>query len=171
MQESIEIQRNSLYGRIGGKSVIDNIVNNFLDKMLADYRVKRFFNDHNEVEQREALQIYLAAALGTADNTEDELIELLDNCFIACFARDKRKSFVSEADFGFFGMIISQDKPSTKVLCPAHSHLLRFMPDDSHYDIAMEHLADCLQELNIDKNLAPEILALAESARNEILGV
>lgn len=171
MQESIEIQRNSLYGRIGGKSVIDNIVNNFLDKMLADYRVKRFFNDHNEVEQREALQTYLAAALGTANNTEDQLIELLDNCFIACFARDKRKSFVSEADFGFFGMIISQDKPSTKVLCPAHSHLLRYMPDDSHYDIVMEHLADCLQELNIDKNLAPEILALAESARNQILGV
>lgn len=171
MQESIEIQRNSLYGRIGGKPVIDNIVNTFLGKMLADYRVKRFFNDHNEVEQREALQTYLVAALGTTNNTEDELIELLDNCFIACFARDKRKSFVSEADFGFFGMIISQDKPSTKVLCPAHSHLLRFMPDDSHYDIAMEHLADCLQELNIDKNLAPEILALAESARNKILGV
>lgn len=145
MQESIEIQRNSLYGRIGGKSVIDNIVNNFLGKMLADYRVKRFFNDHNEVEQREAIKTYLAATLGAANNTEDELLELLDNCFIACFARDKRKSFVSEADFGFFGMIISQDKPSTKVLCPAHSHLLRFMPDDSHYDIAMEHLAESLQ--------------------------
>lgn len=169
MQNFTDIQINSLYGRIGGMAV-NNIIDTFLGKMLADYRVRRFFNDQNEAAQREALQAYLTGAMGGADVSADELIELLDNCFMVCFARNKRKSFVSEADFGFFGMIISQDKPSTKTLCPAHSHLLKFMPDNSHYDVVMEHLTDTLQELHVDKNLVPEILSMAESARNDVLG-
>lgn len=170
MQEVIDIQRNLLCDRIGGKAVVNRIVDAFYDKILADYRVNRFFNNQDEATHKEALKAYILAALGDADDTDDELMELLDNCFMTCFARDKRKSFVSESDFGFFGMIISQDRPSSKLLCPAHSHLLQFMPDHFHYDVVMEHLTSCLQALNIDKKSASEILTLAESARNGVLG-
>ena len=44
------------------------------------------------------------------------------------------------------------------------------MPEDSHYDAAIEHLASSLQELKIDEDLIVDILSLAESGRNSLLG-
>ncbi len=166
----IDIQTDSLCDRIGGKAVIDKIVDSFYDKMLADYYVNRFFNDFDEDKQREALKNYLIAANSGATNTSDEVNDLLNEYFLLAFARKKEKSFVNESDFGFFGMIIEQDHPSTKYLCDTHSFLLQFMPDDTHYDVVMKNLTSSLQELKIDNELVTDVLALAESARDGVLG-
>lgn len=170
MKGTNQIQINLLCDRVGGKAVINQLVDGFYDKMLDDYRVSRYFNDHEKGEQTNALKSFLIAAFGGSDDASVDVKKLLDDYFLTSFARDKRESFVSESDFGFFGMIISQDTPSKKQLCDAHSHLLKFMPDDSHYDVVMEHLTSTLQELNIDKNTAADVIALAESARNSVLG-
>lgn len=166
----IDIQTNSLCDRIGGKTIIAKVVDSFYDKILADYYVNRLFNDFDEEKQKEALKIFVTASCSGSSIANDDLNNLLNEYFMLAFARKKEKSFVNESDFGFFGMIIEQDHPSTKRLCDAHSHLLQFMPDDTHYDIVMKHLTNTLQELNINKNLATEVLALAESARNGVLG-
>jgi hemoglobin len=165
-----DIQTDSLCDRIGGKGVIDKIVDSFYDKMLADYYVNRFFNDFDEDKQREALKNYLIVANSGATKTSDELNDLLNKYFLIAFARKKEKSFVNESDFGFFGMIIEQDHPSTKYLCDSHSYLLQFMPDDTHYDVVMKHLTSSLQELKMDNDLVNNILAFAESARDGVLG-
>ena len=159
-----------LYKRVGGQATIDSIVDVFYEKLLADYHVSRYFNDHDEDQQREALKTFLAACSGSND-ASSEINDLLNEYFLVAFAREKRKSMVNESDFGFFGMIIEQDHPSTKRLCDAHTHLLKFMPDNSHYDVVMEHLANTLQELNISNSLATEVLAFSESARNDVLGI
>ncbi len=159
-----------IYKRIGGMTVVNSIVDTFYDNLLADYHVARYFNDHDEDEQKEALKTFLAACSGSND-TGSDINDLLNEYFMTAFAREKRKSFVNESDFGFFGMIIEQDHPSTKRLCEAHSQLLKFMPENTHYDVVMEHLGNALQELNIDNNAANEVLALAESARNDVLGI
>jgi len=164
------IQKDSLCDRIGGKTGINKIVDSLYDKMLADYHVKRLFNDFDEDKQRKALKLFLIAANNGTGNTSDELNDLLNEYFMLAFARKKEKSFVNESDFGFFGMIIEQDHPSNKLLCDAHSHLLQFMPDDTHYDVVMKHLASTLQELKMDKGLVTDVLALAESARDGVLG-
>jgi hemoglobin len=159
-----------IYTKIGGATVVDKIVDAFYDKLLTDYRVARYFNDHDEDKQKLALKNFLTACSGSND-TDDDLKSLLNEYFLAAFAREKRESAVNESDFGFFGMIIEQDHPSTKRLCDAHSHLLKFMPDNSQYDAVVEHLASTLDELNIENNLATEVLALGESARNGVLGI
>lgn len=159
-----------IYKRVGGQADINRIVDVFYDKLLADYHVSRYFNDHDEDQQKEALKTFLTACSGSND-TGSSLNDLLNEYFLVAFAREKRKSMVNESDFGFFGMIIEQDHPSTKRLCDNHAHLLRFMPDNSHYDAVMEHLSSTLQELNISNNLATDILAVAESARNDVLGI
>ena len=158
------------YKRIGGVTVVDRIVDTFYDKLLTDYHVARYFNDHDEDKQKEALKTFLTAC-SSSNDTDDDLKDLLNEYFLVAFAREKRESAVNESDFGFFGMIIEQDHPSTKRLCDAHSHLLKFMPDNSQYDAVVEHLASTLEELNIDNNLTSEVLALGESARNSILGI
>lgn len=166
----IDIQTNSLSDRIGGKTVIAKIVDSFYDKILADYHVNRLLNGFDEEKQREALKIFVTTSCGGSSIADDDLNNLLNEYFMLAFARKKEKSFINESDFGFFGMIIEQDHPSTKRLCDAHSHLLQFMPDDTHYDVVMEHLTTTLHELNINNKLATEVLALAESARNGVLG-
>jgi hemoglobin len=160
----------TLYERIGGKPAINTLVDNFYAKMQEDYRLNRFFNSKEIPEQKEALAIVLTAYFGGTSHTEEELTALVDDFFLTAFARDKRKSFVGGSDFGFFGYIIAQDHPSTQYLCDSHSHLLKFMPDDSHYDVVMEHLAASLQSLSLENGLANEVLRLAEQARNPVLG-
>jgi len=158
-----------IYKRVGGEPTINSIVDVFYDKLLADYHISRYFNDHDEDQQKEALKTFLAACSGS-NNASSDINDLLNEYFLVAFAREKRKSMVNESDFGFFGMIIEQDHPSTQRLCDSHSHLLKFMPDNSHYDAVIEHLTSTLQELNISSGLATEVLALAESARNDVLG-
>jgi truncated hemoglobin YjbI len=166
MRDSIQ----SLYQQIGGKLTIDTIVELFYNKILNDYRVNRFFNSSNQHEQIVALQKLLIALLDDTMSTDAEFTDLLDNFFMAAFARSKRKSFVSGADFAFFGYIIEQDQPSTQFLSDAHAYLLKFMPDNSHYNVIMEHLTTTLQQLNLNNAIANELLIWAERGRHPVLG-
>lgn len=161
----------SIYERIGGQTAINAIVDIFYAKMQDDYRINRFFNSVNVNEQTNALKALLTALFGGSNPTEEEFIDLLDNFFMTAFARSKRKGSVSGSDFGFLGIMIAQDHPSTQYLCDNHCHLLRFMPDDFHYDAVMEHLAATLQQINLDSAVRNEVLALAEKARNGVLGI
>jgi hypothetical protein len=44
------------------------------------------------------------------------------------------------------------------------------MPEDTHYDVVMEHLTSSLQPLNLDSSTVADVLAFAESGRNRVLG-
>jgi hemoglobin len=159
-----------LYERIGGASVIKQMVESFYDKLLTDYRLNRFFNADNHAEQAEQLTVLISAILSATQRNSENFQVLLDNFFVAAFSRNKRKSFVGGSDFGFFGYIIEQDHPSTNYLCDGHSHLLKFMPDNSHYDAVMEHLIAALAGFNLEQTVVTEILQWAEQARNPVLG-
>lgn len=52
----------------------------------------------------------------------------------------------------------------------AHAHLVKIGLDDSHFDAVMEHLGATLKELNVPEELIAEAAAIAEGARNDILG-
>jgi len=164
-------QIKSLFRKIGGEMIINNIIDIFYLKMLADYRVSRFFNTQNENEQKTALKAFMSAAYGDNTNkTKEDLNTLLNDFFTVAFSKSKRKSFITGSDFGFFGLLIEQDHPETHLLCRSHAHLLKFMPDDFHYDALVEHLNASLQQLNTDKNLIEEMLKITENARAYILG-
>lgn len=160
----------SLYQRIGGATAISNIIDNFYAKMQDDYRLNRFFNKGEAREHTGVLKTVVIALLGGTTQTEEGFTALLDDFFMTTFARDKNKSMVTGADWGFFYYIIEQDHPSTKYLCDSHSQLLKFMPDDAVYDAVMENLTATLQQLNLDPALKNEILALAERGRDPVLG-
>lgn len=55
---------NSIYQKLGGKAAIDAAVEAFYVKVLADERVKHFFDDVNMTRQRKKQKEFLSAALG-----------------------------------------------------------------------------------------------------------
>jgi truncated hemoglobin YjbI len=161
---------NSLYDRLGGRAGVSDLVDIFYAKMQDDYRLNRFFNSTDQTEQADTLKALVAVFLDDSRHSDEEITSLLDKFFMAAFARNKRKSFVGGSDFGFLGIIIEQDHPSTKYLCDSHSHLLKFMPESFHYDAVMENLAASLEQLNHSSSLIREVLELAEQGRNPLLG-
>lgn len=59
-----EARKNSLYDQLGGKAALDAAVESFYVKVLADDRIKHFFDDVNMNRQRRKQKEFLAAALG-----------------------------------------------------------------------------------------------------------
>lgn len=59
-----EIRENSLYHKLGGKASIDAAVEAFYVKVLADDRIKHFFEDINMDKQRRKQKQFLSAAFG-----------------------------------------------------------------------------------------------------------
>ncbi len=57
-------REDSLYQKLGGKAAIDAAVELFYKKVLADDRVKHFFDDINMNAQRRKQKEFLSAALG-----------------------------------------------------------------------------------------------------------
>lgn len=57
-------REDSLYQKLGGKAAIDAAVEAFYVKVLADDRVKHFFDDINMTAQRRKQKEFLSAALG-----------------------------------------------------------------------------------------------------------
>lgn len=51
-----------------------------------------------------------------------------------------------------------------------HAHLAEKGLNDTHFNAVAGHLASTLQELNVPEDLMGEIMAIAESTRNDILG-
>lgn len=54
----------SLYHKLGGKAAIDAAVESFYVKVLADDRIKHFFDDINMTAQRRKQKAFLSAAFG-----------------------------------------------------------------------------------------------------------
>lgn len=159
----------NLYQRLGGENVVNSLVEDVYDRMLNDYRVSRFFNDTEKDKQIEALEAVVAVIFGEPSNGND-FKSLVSQFFMTAFARFKDKELLPETGFAYFGYIIGQDNPSSKYLCDSHSHLLKFMPEDLHYDTLIEHLTTSLARANLDNALVTEVLALVESGRNSVLG-
>ena len=59
-----EARAKSLYQQLGGKAAIDAAVELFYKKVLADDRIKKFFDDINMTKQRRKQKEFLAAAFG-----------------------------------------------------------------------------------------------------------
>jgi hemoglobin len=51
-----------------------------------------------------------------------------------------------------------------------HAHLVKRGLNDSHFDAVAEHLADTLSELGVGQEQINQVLAIAESTRNDVLG-
>ncbi len=52
----------------------------------------------------------------------------------------------------------------------AHARLVKMGLDNSHFDAVMEHLGATLVELNVPAELIAKAAAIAEGARNDVLG-
>lgn len=59
-----QARENSLYQKLGGKAAIDAAVEAFYVKVLADERVKHFFDDISMTKQRAKQKAFLSSALG-----------------------------------------------------------------------------------------------------------
>ena len=75
----------------------------------------------------------------------------------------KQKAFLTMA----FGGPVSY---SGKDMRQAHAHLVQRGLNDSHFDAVAENLAKTLQELGVDQSLIDQVLAVAESTREDVLG-
>lgn len=75
----------------------------------------------------------------------------------------KQKAFFTMA-FGGPNTYTGQDMRN------AHARLVKKGLDDSHFDAVMEHLGATLVELNVPQDLIAEAAAIAEGARNDVLG-
>ena len=51
-----------------------------------------------------------------------------------------------------------------------HAHLVKQGLNDEHFDAVAGHLKSTLEELNVEDNLINEVLAIAESTREDVLG-
>jgi hemoglobin len=52
----------------------------------------------------------------------------------------------------------------------AHAHLVKMGLNEDHFNAVMEHLGATLVELKVPANLIAEAAAIAEGARNDVLG-
>jgi len=51
-----------------------------------------------------------------------------------------------------------------------HAHLVKQGLNDSHFDAVVEHLSTTLTELNVDQAYIDQVIAIAESTREDVLG-
>lgn len=151
-------------------TLINRIVDDVYSRMLDDYRVNRFFNNKPLTDQTSALKTFVGSVL--SGKSVKDCLDLLDRYFTDSFARNNAKpSLVTGNDFMFLLDVIGgKEERTITALCAAHSFLLKLRPDDSHYDVLMEHLSAVLKQDNVDAELSRKILALAEKARDNVLG-
>ena len=100
----------------------------FYRKVLADYRINRFFDDSDMEKQAAKQRAFLTMAFGGPNNYT---------------GTDMRT---------------------------AHAKLVKMGLSSSHFDAVMEHLGATLSELGVPPALIEQVLALAESTRNDVLG-
>lgn len=152
--------------------LINQITDLLYAKLHDDYRINRFFGSRPLAEQTDALKAYLQSLFGAGNHDNSQLLSLLDDFFTAAFARNNAKpSLVTGNDFMFLLDIVGGDAPRPLApLCASHNFLLKLLPDDSHYDVVMEHLTATLADLNIAEDVAYPLLALAEKGRDAVLG-
>lgn len=150
--------------------LLNKIIDGCFEKARDDYRVNRFFNNNSLSEQTKPLKDFVKLVLNGAKG--EALTEALEAYFTAAFARSNAKpSLVTGNDFVFLLDVVGgRDLQVITPLCPCHHFLLKLEPNDDNYDVMMEHLQATLNELSLDKPLADQILAFAESGRESALG-
>ncbi len=52
----------------------------------------------------------------------------------------------------------------------AHAHLVARGLNDSHFNAVAENLSNTLKEMGVAQNLIDQVMAIAESTRNDVLG-
>lgn len=77
--------------------------------------------------------------------------------------RAKQKAFLTMA-FGGPNNYTGRD------LRAGHARLVTMGLNDNHFDAVARHLQETLQELNVPADLIGEVMAIAGSTRNDILG-
>ena len=75
----------------------------------------------------------------------------------------KQKAFLTYA----FG---GPNSYSGKDMRAGHAHLVKKGLNDTHFDAVCEHLAGTLTELGVGEALVSQVIAIAESTRNDVLG-
>ena len=152
-------------------NLIDTIIDTCYSKLLDDYRINRFFNSNPLQEQTAALKLYVNSLINQQSLSDDLTLDLLNRYFQAAFARNNHKpSLVTGNDFGFLLDIVGgQDIRPITLLCENHAFLMKLLPDDSHYDVLIEHLETTLTEMNVAADLKTKLLTLAEQARDGVL--
>ncbi|WP_427501173.1 hypothetical protein ACQE3E_01410 [Methylomonas sp. MED-D] len=148
--------------------LVGAIVDRVCEKMLDDYRINRFFNNRPVAEHAKALKAYLNVAL----SSDLDASKLLDAYFAVAFGRDSSKPRTS-AGHNFVPLpdvVRAEEARANNLLCPAHRCLMKFHPDDAHYDVAMAHLAAVLGELKVSEAGTYRLTMLAESVRDAVLG-
>lgn len=63
-----EEQTPSLYERLGGEAAVNAAVDLFYGKVLADYRINRFFDKTDMAKQVEHLKAFMTVAFGGPNN-------------------------------------------------------------------------------------------------------
>jgi hypothetical protein len=82
------------------------------------------------------------------------------------------QAFIKEMgnDFAFLLDVVGgQEIRTITPLCPAHNHLIKLGPDDDNFDVVMEHVSNALKQLNMPTDISQQVLAIAESAREDVL--
>ena len=95
-------------------------------------------------------------------------------------ADDRINSFFEDVDMetqaakqkGFLTMALGGPNSYTgKDMRDGHAHLVAKGLNASHFDAVMENLGATLKELNVPDELIGEAAAIAESTRNDVLGL
>lgn len=82
---------------------------------------------------------------------------------------DMEKQLVKQK--AFFTMAFGGPNSYTgKDMRNAHAHLVNIGLNDDHFNVVMELLGETMQELNVPADLIAEAAAIAEGARNDVLG-
>ena len=76
---------------------------------------------------------------------------------------EKQKAFLTMA-FGGPHQYTGRDMKQS------HAKLISMGMNDRHFDIVVEHLRDTLRELDIQENLVEEVVQIAESTREDVMG-
>jgi hemoglobin len=118
----------TLFEQLGGAAAVEAAVDVFYRKVLADYRINRFFDSSDMEKQAVKQRAFLTMAFGGPNNYT---------------GTDMRT---------------------------AHAKFVKMGLNGSHFDAVMEHLGATLSELGVPPNLIEQVLAIAETTRNDILG-
>lgn len=118
----------TLFEQLGGAAAVEAAVDVFYRKVLADYRINRFFDSSDMEKQAVKQRAFLTMAFGGPNNYT---------------GTDMRT---------------------------AHAKFVKMGLNGSHFDAVMEHLDATLSELGVPPNLIEQVLAIAETTRNDILG-
>ena len=116
----------SLYERIGGKDALNAAVDRFYERVLADDRIKQFFDSVDMDGQRKKQKRFLAVVFGANEKWE---------------GKDMRA---------------------------AHAHLDL---TEEHFTAVAENLQGALEDLKVPADLIGEVMTIAASTHDDVLGL